>query len=391
MLASRPGDVTDPPPVELRGRVRRPRRAPGAHGAGRGGAGAVRGGGPGAGVPIVQAAALLPRAVVVGHDPAAGRLRVLARTRPSDAAGPRPRRRRDRLAAVLAVLAARRQAAVPRAGLLRPPGGRQRGGRRLPTADPDQAEGCRCVRNHPPGLPRGLPRGRLGLPACLRPGSGVGRERALAGRLPPSAERPAGGHRGASGGLHRSRGADGRRAAGRRPDRDPASAVPPAVVPGPHRRPVQTAARRLPGGCQGGAVNASASVLQVGDWVHVDGEDHQVVALSGTSVRLLSASGAASVVLASFLLGALDFALVKATTTPRRVEPFGLLEGLPGEAVAQARAWERHLVEVVTGLPPGAPQDAKPRPQYDVAVPLNERDRAKAEELASCGQLLGLG
>src|SRR5664280_2013634 len=82
-----------------------------------------------------------------------------------------------------------------------------------------------------------------------------------------------------------------------------------------------------------------------------------------TSVRLLSASGAASVVLASFLLGALDFALVKATTTPRRVEPFGLLEGLPGEAVAQAREWERHLVEVVTGLPPGAPQDAKPRPQ----------------------------
>src|SRR5664279_3582260 len=37
-------------------------------------------------------------------------------------------------------------------------------------------------------------------------------------------------------------------------------------------------------------------------------------------------SGAASVVLASFLLGALDFALVKATTTPRRVEPFGLLD-----------------------------------------------------------------
>src|SRR5664279_228549 len=106
-----------------------------------------------------------------------------------------------------------------------------------------------------------------------------------------------------------------------------------------------------------------------------------------TSVRLLSASGAASVVLASFLLGALDFALVKTTTTPRRVEPFGLLEGLPGEAVAQAREWERHLVEVVTGLPPGAPQDAKPRPQYDdVAVPPNERDRAKAEELTAAGQ-----
>src|SRR5674536_168907 len=91
----------------------------------------------------------------------------------------------------------------------------------------------------------------------------------LAG-YPPSAERPAGGHRGASGGLHRSRGADGRRAAGRRPDRDPASAVPPAVVPGPHRRPVQTAARRLPGGCQGGAVNASASAAEgLSSYTHV--------------------------------------------------------------------------------------------------------------------------
>jgi len=70
-----------------------------------------------------------------------------------------------------------------------------------------------------------------------------------------------------------------------------------------------------------------------------------------TSVRLLSASGAASVVLASFLLGALDFALVKATTTPRRVEPFGLLEGLPGEAVAQGYDWsgrsaERHRGQI---------------------------------------------
>src|SRR5664280_2345705 len=80
-----------------------------------------------------------------------------------------------------------------------------------------------------------------------------------------------------------------------------------------------------------------------------------------TSVRLLSASGAASVVVASVLLGALDFALVKATTTPRRVEPFGLLEGLPGEAVAQAREWERHLglVPQVQGPPASAPDRAR--------------------------------
>src|SRR5450759_1114180 len=60
------------------------------------------------------------------------------------------------------------------------------------------------------------------------------------------------------------------------------------------------------------------------------------LSLSGTSVRLLSASGAASVVLASFLLGALDLALVKAATTPRRVETFGMLEGIPAEELTAA-------------------------------------------------------
>src|SRR5664280_3345935 len=106
-----------------------------------------------------------------------------------------------------------------------------------------------------------------------------------------------------------------------------------------------------------------------------------------TSVRLLSASSAASVVLASFLLGALDFAVVKATTTPRRVEPFGLLEGLPGEAVARPRlgsgnaTWWRWSPDCHP-----ARRRTPSSPQYDVAVPLNERDRAKAEELTTAGQ-----
>src|SRR5664280_2889761 len=157
MLASRPGDVTDPPPVELRGRVRRPRRAPGAHGAGRGGAGAVRGGGPGAGVPIVQAAALLPRAVVVGHDPAACRLRVLARTRPSDLM------LLDHDPAVVGIASQPFWLFWQHDGKLRshaPDYFARRADGSAVVVDcrpltPDQAEGCRCVRNHPPGRPRG--------------------------------------------------------------------------------------------------------------------------------------------------------------------------------------------------------------------------------------------
>jgi hypothetical protein len=50
------------------------------------------------------------------------------------------------------------------------------------------------------------------------------------------------------------------------------------------------------------------------------------------------------------------------------VEPFGLLDGLPEEVLAEARIWERHLVEVETGLPPGAEAGTVPRPGYDPAT-----------------------
>lgn len=132
----------------------------------------------------------------------------------------------------------------------------------------------------------------------------------------------------------------------------------------------------------------SQAVLQVGDWVHVDGQDHQVVALSGTAVRLRSASGTVSVVLASFLLTAADFALVDtAAPTPARVEPLGLLEGLPDDVVARARLWERHLVEVITGRAPDAAPDSAPRPGYDPqTTSVQRRDEVKAKELTQLGQ-----
>ena len=41
------------------------------------------------------------------------------------------------------------------------------------------------------------------------------------------------------------------------------------------------------------------SVLRPGDWVHFDGGEHQVVALTGTSVRLCASDGAQIAVLAT--------------------------------------------------------------------------------------------
>ncbi|CAL9451180.1 hypothetical protein SUDANB58_02451 [Streptomyces sp. enrichment culture] len=57
------------------------------------------------------------------------------------------------------------------------------------------------------------------------------------------------------------------------------------------------------------------------------------------------------------------------------------------EAVfAQARWWERHITEVISGLPLGSAPDALPRAEYDPAVrSLSEREAAKAAELTAAG------
>jgi hypothetical protein len=123
------------------------------------------------------------------------------------------------------------------------------------------------------------------------------------------------------------------------------------------------------------------TVLRPGDWVHFDGGEHQVVAVVGTSVRLRAAVGTESVVLASYLMASPGFMVVGGAPMPR-VEPFGLLDGLPEEVLAEAREWERHLVEVEAGLPPDAGPGVVPRPEYDPAVcSLIQRERAKAAEL----------
>jgi putative transposase len=78
------------------------------------------------------------------------------------------------------------------------------------------------------------------------------------------------------------------------------------------------------------------AVLRPGDWVSFHGGEHQVLALAGTSVRLRAQDGAEQVVLASYLMAAPDFAVTGGAPVPR-VEPFGLLDSLPGEVLAAAR------------------------------------------------------
>jgi hypothetical protein len=73
------------------------------------------------------------------------------------------------------------------------------------------------------------------------------------------------------------------------------------------------------------------------------------------------------VVLAAYLMACPDFTALDGTPLPA-VEPVGLLDGLPAKVLEDARAWERRIVEVETGLPPHASAGVEPRPGFDPAT-----------------------
>jgi putative transposase len=127
-------------------------------------------------------------------------------------------------------------------------------------------------------------------------------------------------------------------------------------------------------------VTSALPVLRLGSWVHYNGGEHQVVTLAGTSVGLRSAEGAESVVLASYLMASPGFEI--SGGDPPRLEPAGLLDGLPPKALAAARELERHVVEALTGFPSGTAPGTAPRRGYDPSATTQlQRDEAKAAEL----------
>ena len=142
--------------------------------------------------------------------------------------------------------------------------------------------------------------------------------------------------------------------------------------------------------------------LALGDWVAVDGEDHQIVGLAGTSVRLRSSRGRAQVVLASDLLRYGEARSVAPAQSARaaasshdaaepQLDRDALVDVLPAEELARVRALETHLREMMTGYPGGAPIDEEPpNPTYLPSIDITLRIKAKHAELAStplkCGE-----
>ncbi|WP_369377833.1 TniB family NTP-binding protein [Streptomyces sp. cg36] len=122
--------------------------------------------------------------------------------------------------------------------------------------------------------------------------------------------------------------------------------------------------------------------LGIGDRVRLDGRAFTITGLAGRQLTLVDAFGAEVQADVGAVLVSTDFKVLDQGDPRVPVE-----QDWPSPAAReQALWWQRHIVEVMTGLPPGAPSDTRPRPEYDPALcTLGEREAAKAVELLAQG------
>ncbi|MCZ4120249.1 hypothetical protein [Streptomyces sp. H39-S7] len=118
------------------------------------------------------------------------------------------------------------------------------------------------------------------------------------------------------------------------------------------------------------------------------GELYTVASLDGVTVQLQPRPGSGLLPVAAplaALAAADDFAVLDPDGQPLThlvLPDWSLLQGVSPDAAVEARLWERHIVEIDTGVLPGRPQGSVPRPGYaPEQFTLIERYKAKAEEL----------
>jgi len=129
-----------------------------------------------------------------------------------------------------------------------------------------------------------------------------------------------------------------------------------------------------------------AARLSIGDRVRLGGTALTVIGLSGTVVRLADPAGTVTEMTLAGLMTMEDFEH-PGERSPAALPPVSPLDGLPEDAVREALWWERHMVEVLRGLPPDSPPGAAPKPEYDPRlVSLTRREQAKAAELTAAGK-----
>ncbi|WP_367043385.1 Mu transposase C-terminal domain-containing protein [Streptomyces sp. Je 1-332] len=131
-------------------------------------------------------------------------------------------------------------------------------------------------------------------------------------------------------------------------------------------------------------------LLSLGDRVRYEGREHSVVALHGTSVRLVDDAQGASVVLLGHLLASEGFGVLGTGPSRPPLPQEGVLDGLPAEEAERVRWWQRHLTELMTGHP-DADHGTPVRAEYDPDVrSVRQRELAKLAELRETGMEVAL-
>jgi putative transposase len=130
--------------------------------------------------------------------------------------------------------------------------------------------------------------------------------------------------------------------------------------------------------------------LTVGGEVGLRGSGYTITALAGGTVALAGVTGDVVTMPVAELLA--DASLVVLTRRPRAPLPArGVLDGLPAEVAGRAQWWERHVTEVLTGVPAGSPPGTAARAEYDpLRVSLRQRELSKVAELRAAGEPVSL-
>ncbi|MFI5746928.1 transposase family protein [Streptomyces sp. NPDC051644] len=115
-----------------------------------------------------------------------------------------------------------------------------------------------------------------------------------------------------------------------------------------------------------------------------DGQIRVVLAVSGRSITLSDMCGESRVVPPALLFADDGFVVVDSSGR-MPLPPVSLLETLPQPVLEKALWWEGHILEVLHGLPPDAPQDTEAKPEYSPTRSLTAREGAKASELTVGG------
>lgn len=130
--------------------------------------------------------------------------------------------------------------------------------------------------------------------------------------------------------------------------------------------------------------------LGVGDEVEVRGSTYVICALADGKAALTSVVGEVLALPVAELLVDPSFMLrTRRTRVP--LPSRAVLEGLPADVVERAESWERHVTEVLTGVPAGSGPGTLARADYDpLRTSLRQREITKIAELEAAGESVSL-